>query len=327
MLTAGFDESFNAITGLNGSGKSNILDAICFVLGITNMQSVRANNLMDLIYKRGQAGVTKASVTIVFNNQDRSKSPVGFENTPQITVTRQIAVGNVSKYLLNGHKSTLQTIQNLFQSVQLNINNPNFLIMQGKITKVLNMKPAEILGMVEEAAGTRMFEERKEKAVKTMAKKDKKVDEIESLLREEIDPKLEKLRAEKRSYLEYQKATTELDRLTRLVKAYEWQVVVDRLDKSADTIKQKKAEITRVKEDVERGGKECKDMEKEREEIETRRTKEMAKGGKMQALTDAFNELERELVKVKAQLELHESTVSEDTKRVETAKRAIKDVS
>lgn len=96
-------------------------------------------------------------------------------------MTRQIAVGNVSKYLLNGHKSTLQTIQNLFQSVQLNINNPNFLIMQGKITKVLNMKPAEILGMVEEAAGTRMFEERKDKAVKTMTKKDKKVEEIENV--------------------------------------------------------------------------------------------------------------------------------------------------
>jgi structural maintenance of chromosome 2 len=143
--------------------------------------------------------VTKASVTIVFNNQDRTKSPVGFENTPQITVTRQvsfrapnkehplnpnaesvqIAVGNISKYLLNGHKSTLQNLQTLFQSVQLNINNPNFLIMQGKITKVLNMKPAEILGMVEEAAGTRMFEERK--AMKTMAKKDKKVEEIESV--------------------------------------------------------------------------------------------------------------------------------------------------
>jgi AAA15 family ATPase/GTPase len=49
---SGFDESFNAITGLNGSGKSNILDAICFVLGITNMTQVRASNLMDLIYKR-----------------------------------------------------------------------------------------------------------------------------------------------------------------------------------------------------------------------------------------------------------------------------------
>lgn len=53
--------------------------------------------------------------------------------------------------------------------------------MQGKITKVLNMKPQEILGMVEEAAGTRMFEERKDKALKTMTKKDKKVDEIKSV--------------------------------------------------------------------------------------------------------------------------------------------------
>lgn len=57
------DESFNSITGLNGSGKSNILDAICFVLGITNMQTVRAQNLQvgfnrewDLSYKQTHLG-------------------------------------------------------------------------------------------------------------------------------------------------------------------------------------------------------------------------------------------------------------------------------
>ena len=50
--------------------------------------------------------------------------------------------------------------------------------MQGKITKVLNMKPPEILSMIEEAAGTRMFEDRKEKAVKNIAKKDPKLAEI-----------------------------------------------------------------------------------------------------------------------------------------------------
>ena len=44
-VITGWDESFNAVTGLNGSGKSNILDAICFVLGITNMSTVRAQNL------------------------------------------------------------------------------------------------------------------------------------------------------------------------------------------------------------------------------------------------------------------------------------------
>lgn len=93
----------------------------------------------------------------------------------------QILLGGQSKYFINGHKAQQQAVQNLFQSVQLNINNPNFLIMQGKITKVLNMKPEEILSMIEEAAGTRMFEERKDKAIKTIAKKDKKVDDITSV--------------------------------------------------------------------------------------------------------------------------------------------------
>ena len=97
---------------------------------------MRAQNQQDLIYKRGQAGITKASVTIVFDNSDPSRSPDGFQNQKQITVTRQIAMPNNTKYLLNGHKAQQQAIHNLFQSVQLNINNPNFLIMQGRITKV-----------------------------------------------------------------------------------------------------------------------------------------------------------------------------------------------
>lgn len=53
--------------------------------------------------------------------------------------------------------------------------------MQGKITKVLNMKPPEILGMIEEAAGTSMFEDKKDKAMKTMAKKEKKMEEIQGV--------------------------------------------------------------------------------------------------------------------------------------------------
>lgn len=53
---------------------------------------MRAQNQQDLIYKRGQAGITKASVTIVFDNSDRATSPVGLENCKQITVTRQVSV-------------------------------------------------------------------------------------------------------------------------------------------------------------------------------------------------------------------------------------------
>lgn len=166
-----FDPHFNAITGLNGSGKSNILDAICFVLGISNLSQVRVNNLQELVYKQGQAGITKASVTINFNNSDPRGSPVGYEEHKVITVTRQIVIGGKNKFIINGRTSLQKEVENLFHSVQLNVNNPHFLIMQGRITKVLNMKPPEILSMIEEAAGTRMFETKKQNAEKTMEKK------------------------------------------------------------------------------------------------------------------------------------------------------------
>ena len=131
--------------------------------------------MQDLIYKRGQSGITKASVTIVFNNEDPEQCPIGYSDYPQITVTRQIVVGGKNKYLVNGHNAANKVIENFFQSVQLNVNNPHFLIMQGQITKVLNMKPPEILALIEETAGTRMFEDRRGKALQTLEKKYKKM--------------------------------------------------------------------------------------------------------------------------------------------------------
>lgn len=87
-----FDEAFNAITGLNGSGKSNILDAICFVLGSSNMSLARVSNLRELIYKSGQAGVVKANVQITFDNTDKKQQPTSYENYPEITVTREVCI-------------------------------------------------------------------------------------------------------------------------------------------------------------------------------------------------------------------------------------------
>ncbi|PSC74142.1 structural maintenance of chromosomes 2-1-like [Micractinium conductrix] len=216
------DPQFNAITGLNGSGKSNILDSICFVLGITNLQQVRANSLQELVYKQGQAGITKATVSIVFDNRDKERGPVGYEALDEITVTRQLVIGGRSKYLINGKVAEPSRVQNLFHSVQLNVNNPHFLIMQGRITKVLNMKPQEILGLLEEAAGTKMYEDKKRKAVHTLEKKQLKVDEINKVLLEDISPALDKLRREKVQYMEWQNATKSLERLMRFCVAWKY---------------------------------------------------------------------------------------------------------
>ena len=85
------DPQFNAITGLNGSGKSNILDAICFLLGITNLANVRAHSLADLVFKQGQAGITRATVTIVFDNDvPPEQQPAGYSKSKEIVVRRQV---------------------------------------------------------------------------------------------------------------------------------------------------------------------------------------------------------------------------------------------
>eukprot|EP01100_Stratorugosa_tubuloviscum_P004841 TRINITY_DN2224_c1_g1_i1.p1 TRINITY_DN2224_c1_g1~~TRINITY_DN2224_c1_g1_i1.p1 ORF type:complete len:310 (-),score=132.89 TRINITY_DN2224_c1_g1_i1:27-914(-) len=232
----GFDSNFNAITGLNGSGKSNILDAICFVLGISNLSQVRVSNLQELVYKQGQAGVTKASVTIVFNNENKKQSPVGYEQYDQITVTRQVVIGGRSKYLINGHNAQPSRVQNLFHSVQLNVNNPHFLIMQGRITKVLNMKPPEILAMIEEAAGTRMFEVKKSAALKTIEKKEKKVEEIKRILAEDITPTLERLRSERKHYMEWVNNNSEIERLQRFCKAWDYVRFQNLLERAVDDL-------------------------------------------------------------------------------------------
>ncbi|KAI0111899.1 putative SMC2 protein [Daldinia grandis] len=314
-VISGWDESFNSITGLNGSGKSNILDAICFVLGITNMSTVRAQNLQDLIYKRGQAGVTKASVTIVFDNRDKQKSPIGFEEYATISVTRQIVLGGTSKYLINGHRAQQQTVQNLFQSVQLNINNPNFLIMQGRITKVLNMKAVEILAMIEEAAGTRMFEDRRDKALKTMAKKEMKLQEITELLRDEIEPKLERLRTEKRAFLDFQQTQNDLERLTRVVVAHDYLRYQERLEQSAADLENKKQRQKNLEDSAARLKSEISYLEEDVKRVKVERDKELRKGGKAQALEDQVKKHSNELVRLATVMDLKESSKAEEEEK------------
>ncbi|KAK7750362.1 Structural maintenance of chromosomes protein 2 [Diatrype stigma] len=314
-VISSWDESFNSITGLNGSGKSNILDAICFVLGITNMSTVRAQNLQDLIYKRGQAGVTKASVTIVFDNKDKQKSPIGFEEYGSISVTRQIVLGGTSKYLINGHRAQQQTVQNLFQSVQLNINNPNFLIMQGRITKVLNMKAVEILAMIEEAAGTRMFEDRRDKALKTMAKKEMKLQEISSLLRDEIEPKLEKLRTEKRAFLDFQQTQNDMERLTRVVYAHDYVRCRERIDQSATDLENKKQRQKDLEDAAVRLKSEISHLEEDVKRVKAQRDKELKKGGKAQGLEDSVKKHSNELVRLATVVDLKKSSKAEEEER------------
>eukprot|EP00924_Labyrinthula_sp_SR-Ha-C_P012997 augustus_masked-scaffold_12-processed-gene-6.52-mRNA-1 protein AED:0.04 eAED:0.06 QI:0/-1/0/1/-1/1/1/0/1286 len=221
-VVSNLDKEFNAISGCNGSGKSNILDSICFVLGITQLSQVRVANLRGLVYKNGEAGIRKASVTIKFDNSDKNQSPTGLEEMDEFTITRTVIIDGKNRYLLNGRVVQANKIQDLFHSVQLNVNNPHFLIMQGRITKVMNMKPLEILGMIEEAAGTRMYEIKKANAVKKIKNREVQMQEIDRLIEKELKPKLEKLRQQKKEYLKFSNSEEDFQKFDRFCIAYQF---------------------------------------------------------------------------------------------------------
>lgn len=75
-------------------------------------------------------------------------------------MTRQITADK-SRYFINGKAETQKTYKDMFRSVQLNIDNPHFLVAQGRITKIINLKPPELIGMLEETAGTSLYNEKK----------------------------------------------------------------------------------------------------------------------------------------------------------------------
>lgn len=310
----GFDREFNAITGLNGSGKSNILDAICFVLGITNLVQVRAGSLQDLVYKGGQAGITKASVTLTFDNRDRKQSPLGYEQYEEITVTRQVITGGKNKYLINGSNVQNNRVKDLFCSVQLNVNNPHFLIMQGRITKVLNMKPPEILAMIEEAAGTRMYECKKQQAQKTIEKKDAKLNELNTVINEEISPKLQKLHDERSQYLDYQKVQRELEHLTRFYIAWQYYSAQNTSGKTKERLEEVHKNVQDVKQKIKDGENEIPNLDQQTVELKEKRSLEG--GSKLQALEAELKAKEKEEAEAVASHKAnHDSIVSEGKKK------------
>uniref|UniRef100_A0A8C6XIV8 SMC hinge domain-containing protein n=1 Tax=Naja naja TaxID=35670 RepID=A0A8C6XIV8_NAJNA len=303
-----FDPLFNAITGLNGSGKSNILDSICFYWELPICH--RASNLQDL-----------ASVSITFDNFDKKQSPLGFENHDEITVTRQVVIGGRNKYLINGVNANNTRVQDLFCSVGLNVNNPHFLIMQvmyiWTITKVLNMKPPEILAMIEEAAGTRMYECKKLAAQKLLRKRIHLAFHLQ-ILEEEITPTLQKLKEERSSYLEYQKVVREIEHLNRLYVVSVYSSEETKLH-SADVLKEMESGISKLKEEMTENEKKVKELSKAISEMEKKRDQEC--GGALQSLEEALTMVQRTDAKVESTLAIKKQNLqSEENKRKELVK-------
>lgn len=189
------DKSFTAITGMNGAGKSNIIDAIIFSLDLSTSKYMRVTSLKELINIHRK----ECTVTIIFDNSNKSTSPSGFEGYETIEISRTMDQEGRSKFKMNNHNCTKSTIENLCKS--MGVTN-DFIVMQGHITKILNMKSNELKNMIEETSGTRNYSLEREKSLSLLEKKEYKLKEAQEHLKKTISPFFEQLKKEKNIYEE-----------------------------------------------------------------------------------------------------------------------------
>ena len=180
-VTVHFDDGITGIVGPNGCGKSNIVDAIRWVLGEQKTKALRSDKMENVIFNgtKKRKALQMAEVSISFNNT-KNLLPTEYS---QVTITRKYYRSGESEYLLNGVSCRLKDITNLFLDTGIGTN--SYAIIELKmVDEILNDKDNSRRQLFEEAAGISKFKVRKKQTLKKLEDTDKDLDRVEDLLYE-----------------------------------------------------------------------------------------------------------------------------------------------
>jgi chromosome segregation protein len=171
--------TITTIVGPNGCGKSNIIDAIKWVLGEQSAKSLRCSRMEDLIFNGSETRPPSslAEVSITFDNTDNTL-PLDFT---EITITRRMYRSGESEYFINKVPARLKDIKELFLDTGMGEEGYSF-IDQGRIDYILIAKPEERRKLFEEAAGVSRYEARKEEALNKLNKVENDLARVNDLI-------------------------------------------------------------------------------------------------------------------------------------------------
>jgi chromosome segregation protein len=201
-----FSSAATAIVGPNGSGKSNVAEAFRFALGEQSMKSMRGKRSEDLIFagSHESARANRASVAIIFDNSKKIFPKLEYD---EVSVERAVFRDGSSEYSVNGSKVRLRDIQELLASANIG-ETGHHIISQGEADRILIAHPRERRAMLEDALGLKVYEFKKQEAIRKLDKTRENVREVESL-RRELSPHLKFL----------QKQVEKLERAEELIRA------------------------------------------------------------------------------------------------------------
>ncbi|KAA8644028.1 hypothetical protein EYZ11_005116 [Aspergillus tanneri] len=192
-----FSPKHNVIVGRNGSGKSNFFAAIRFVLSDAYTHMGREER-QALLHEGSGSAVMSAYVEIIFDNSD-DRFPTG---KPEVVLRRTIGIKK-DEYTLDRKNATKSDVMNLLESAGFSRSNPYYIVPQGRVTALTNMKDSERLNLLKEVAGTQVYEARRAESLKIMHETNNKRSKIDELL-DFINERLSELEEEKDELRNYQ---------------------------------------------------------------------------------------------------------------------------
>ncbi|RLA03077.1 MAG: chromosome segregation protein SMC, partial [Gammaproteobacteria bacterium] len=196
------------IIGPNGCGKSNVIDAVRWVMGESSAKHLRGESMADVIFNgaHGRKPVGTASVELVFDNSDGTIAGqyAGFN---EISIRRQVSRDGASNYFLNNTRCRRRDITDIFLGTGLGPRSYS-IIEQGTISRLIEAKPDDLRAFLEEAAGISKYKERRRETENRIKHTRENLDRLNDLL-EEIDKQLDKLKRQSRAAARYKELTEE----------------------------------------------------------------------------------------------------------------------
>ncbi|PYH95274.1 chromosome segregation protein SudA [Aspergillus ellipticus CBS 707.79] len=218
-----FSPKHNVIVGRNGSGKSNFFAAIRFVLSDAYTHLGREER-QALLHEGSGSAVMSAYVEIIFDNSD-DRFPTG---KPEVVLRRTIGLKK-DEYTLDRKNATKSDVMNLLESAGFSRSNPYYIVPQGRVTALTNMKDSERLNLLKEVAGTQVYEARRAESLKIMHETNNKRSKIDELL-DFINERLAELEEEKDELRSYQDKDKERRCLEYTIYSREQQEISSFLD-------------------------------------------------------------------------------------------------